>query len=75
MWTLKKYILVILAKLLKSLILTTFFSYILRDIGNIEVFNVQMPQVEELTKLCWKFPDSRVTVPRAGERTLVNDSH
>lgn len=39
------------------------------NISNVEVFDVQLPQTGELTKLCWKLPDSRITDSR--ETTLV----
>lgn len=54
---------------------STFFSYFLGYISNVEVFNVQLPQVGELAELCWKLPDSRITVPRAGETTWVSELH
>lgn len=47
----------------------TFFSYFLWNISNVEVFDVQLPQTGELTKLCRKLPDSRITDSR--ETTLV----
>lgn len=42
--------------------------YFLGDITNVEVFNVQLPQVGELTKFSWKLPDSRITVLRPCEK-------
>ena len=53
---------------------STFFSHFLGNISDIEVFCVQLPQVGEPTKLHWKLPDSRITVPRAGEIIGDKDS-
>lgn len=50
---------------------STFFPHFQRDISNVEVFNVQLPQVGELTELCWKLPDSRITAPTAREHGSV----
>lgn len=46
----------------------TFFSNFLRDIGNGEVFSVQLPKVVELTQLRWKLPNSSIT----GKTTTKN---
>lgn len=47
--------------------------YFLGDITNVEVFNVQLPQVGELTKFSWKFPDSRITVLRPCQKKKIKN--
>lgn len=49
----------------------TFSSNFLGDVGDGEVFNVQLPQVGELTQLGWKLPNSSITVVTQTKNTLI----
>lgn len=50
-------------------------SNFLGDIRNAEVFNVQLPQVGELTQLGWKLPNTSITVVTKPKNTHSSEQH
>lgn len=51
---------------------STFLSNFLGHVGNIEIFNVQLPQVGKLAEFGWKLSNSNIAVGRTGETTWLN---